>query len=379
MRCISLVLLLIALAVGAALGDDSAMSGESGNPQLMKEHPSIQMVREDVTINPVTQKVTARFVFHNSGPATTVLMGFPEHDSGDAGFSSNHPRFPENKFVSLIDGVKVQVSPIVRPGEWAIDNYTVWWTKSVYFAAGQTRIVDDNYSGGGGDIATGNKWFNYVLKSGASWNGPIGRAVITCDMSGLPYSPIDISPPGYTHVGDKIVWDMQNVKPKEDISLYWYPAFMDVVINGVSVSDQRLKALDVGSTVYSGVSPSEVISWDYDNWTPVPAVRRGTDIWVPAKAAAIWLGGSFQIVTYDTVVRDTVGSHWIQATVGSKVLKTDRGTVTMLYPCAHENSTTPAHPGGGATMVSLSSVVSALGGKYEYDPNTNKAVVALPR
>jgi len=356
--------------------DDSAMSGESGSPQPMTEHPSISMVREDVTINPATMEVKARFVFTNNGPATTVLMGFPETSSGDGTRDVTIKiAAPQNDFHSFVDGAPIHVTELIRKSD---DNgeeqATIWWTKSVHFAAGQTRIVVDHYFGGAGNFSTGNQFFNYILKSGASWKGPIGRGIITCDLSGLPYSPIDFRPSGWVRHGNTAVLDFSNLKPTNDIYIAWFPSYTNVWINGVSVFDRHLKA--TGMTPSSDVPPTELFTWDTGFWTPVFSRRRGTDVWLPAKATAHWLGGKFDILDGDKQVKITYGDRWVVANEGSKVLSTYKGPVSMPYVCVQEKPLRGLP--GAATMVSLKSVVEALNGTYSYDPVADKVTISMP-
>jgi hypothetical protein len=79
-KIFSLSLVLGILAVGAKANDSNA-TGIGGRWRMLKgEETTVQMVREHVRIVPSGDEfqTTADFVFRNHGPATTVVMGFPE-------------------------------------------------------------------------------------------------------------------------------------------------------------------------------------------------------------------------------------------------------------------------------------------------------------
>ncbi|HEX5324927.1 MAG TPA: hypothetical protein VFW40_14160, partial [Capsulimonadaceae bacterium] len=212
--------------------DDASISGVGGAVEMIGQHPTIRMVEERVSItNPKFPHVTASFVFHNDGRATTVLIGFPERAYG-AGADKQGAGLAN--FQSLVDGKPIRVTERPDSGNVADSgDYEGWLVKKVHFGAHQTHVITDTYDGGGGEEAMGSQFFVYVLKSGASWKGPIGRAVISADLSSLAgYSPLLIEPAGYKIVGHKVIWDLRNFKPKDDIEVTWFPAFLDVDVNG---------------------------------------------------------------------------------------------------------------------------------------------------
>ncbi len=66
-----------------------------------------------------------------------------------------------------------------------------WRVKSVPFAAHQTRVVRDEYVAALSYPSMVSRspedarWFTYILDTGASWKGPIGRERVTIDLSQL--------------------------------------------------------------------------------------------------------------------------------------------------------------------------------------------------
>jgi hypothetical protein len=170
-------------ATGMAKADDGGLSF-GGTPRLLSGHPSVSMQSEVVrmTVGTESVKVECDFVFHNSGPACIVRMGFPDEGRGsedpdEEGVDKTHaPQGTFTSYASYVDGVKVPTRVIRADKE---GNF--WHTKDVKFAAGATRRVRDVYTlRTGSQIAmTGTGAYSetyYILHTGASWHGPIGRA-----------------------------------------------------------------------------------------------------------------------------------------------------------------------------------------------------------
>jgi hypothetical protein len=159
-----------------ASADDGYVTGIGGAVKLMKGHPCIRMVGEEVHVRMDTADVDARFVFKNDGPAVKVLIGFPEEGKDVEPQTRTHM----TGFRAFVDGKKVDVVRRVatRPTDDNDYDYKYYWVKEVAFGPGETHVLVDKYRGG--KAVTGYGWsgFNYVLKTGASWHGPIGHARI---------------------------------------------------------------------------------------------------------------------------------------------------------------------------------------------------------
>jgi hypothetical protein len=160
--------------------NDSAITGVGGSLTLLKgEHTSVQMVRETVamSLEPDGYRVTVDFVFRNDGPATTVLMGFPESGSGDVPQS---PRASAMRaFGTWVDGVSAKAAwvPVKSDQE---GEYRAHWVKEVRFAAGQTRKVRVRYRSDYGGAATpGLHSFVRYAFTGANWKGKVTESVLT--------------------------------------------------------------------------------------------------------------------------------------------------------------------------------------------------------
>ncbi|MFI5385265.1 MAG: DUF4424 family protein [Fimbriimonadales bacterium] len=169
---------LLLSAAYAIPADDTAVDGIGGNIKMMKGHPTIRMVSEDVRVKLPQATVRAVFVFHNDGPATTVKIGFPESGTGYDHGTRRNSLF--GYFRSYVDGKRIKVK---REGNLHVEeednSYHIWWTKSVHFGRHQTRVIVDEYKGGIGGDTTNHAFFTYVMSTGGSWKGNIKRARIT--------------------------------------------------------------------------------------------------------------------------------------------------------------------------------------------------------
>jgi hypothetical protein len=349
------------------------MSGTSGALHCMASDPSVTMVREDVHITGVgaDPKVTARFVFHNTAAkAVNTLIGFPELLSGGDAESPSEQTTLQN-FRSWVDGKPIALKYDKQASGSTEDGYQAFWVKTVHFDAGQTHIVTDSYTGGGGNYVMGEQWFIYVLKTGASWKGPIGEAVVTCDVGNLStFAPVVISPGGYSRKGDTVTWDLKNIKPAHDINISWFPAFTQVLVNGkpVIVPESGASADEYSQKPF--LLPGYVM-WDTQNWGYVYSQRRGSDVWLAAKTAAAWLGGKLAVEQAGRVDRIERGGRWVQITVGSRELTTSDGRhITMPEPAQYRTKIVwmgSPQPGRAYTMVSLPAVAQALGGTVAFD------------
>ncbi len=179
---------LCAMTTQVAHANDGGIAW-GGSPKLLSNHPSVAMQSEVITMNVGKEKTTVdcRFVFKNYGRATTVRMGFPDEGSGDLNRAEevdiNVPDWRKTKplstfssFKSWVNGVPVQTK-LVRSDEIAKS----WHTKAVRFPTSSTRRVRDLYTVPvGGQIATHgfHSQTSYVLHTGASWRGAIGRSEV---------------------------------------------------------------------------------------------------------------------------------------------------------------------------------------------------------
>jgi len=130
-------------------------------------------------------------------------MGFPQ----GARVPGGSPELLD--FRSYVDDEEVPVAfrPDVR--READREFEGWYAFSVPFAAGQTRQVGNTYHGRLTRHSNGERSFDYMLHTGASWHGPIGRGEIvvrwTSDRDVAP-DTISASPPPLTTGPHELRW-----------------------------------------------------------------------------------------------------------------------------------------------------------------------------
>jgi hypothetical protein len=327
---------------GTARGDDSALFGVGGVLKPMHGHPSVRMVSEEVHIKLPQDEVEASFTFHNDGQPVTVLIGFPEQGKG-----KNYTQFTH--FRSSVDGKPIKVMRFVqeKPSDEENDDYyKYWWIKRVHFDRGQTRVILNRYEGGAYVTDYGVAGFNYILRTGASWKGPIGRARIVCDLRGLHNNaPMAFQPAGYRRIGDTVVWDLHNFKPKQDIHIEWTDGFLDIQVNGDPVVKKEKDEGDADMPIWTELE------------VPIP-FKQGNDVWLSVRTAADWLDAELTVVKPGRTLRLTHGSRWAEVTVGSPWLRTARGRLAMPHKAYRKER---------KTIVALRSLVTALGGKATFN------------
>jgi hypothetical protein len=244
-----------------ARADDAAWMhiGDAGN---FTKNDQIRMVQEHVwvAISNKRVRVHALFQFKNEGPTTTVTMAFPD---GILDYKERKPSAPRaiRWMKSKVDGKPVKVKRQVYRKDPSYDNYTHVWLKKVSFKGGQTRFVTVDYEANHGDIGD---YINdmYTLKTGATWKGTIGKAVIYIDWSALngqmdpmirtvnadgregPESSLKMIGPRSARL------QFKNFEPDFDIGMSWAPAFWNFFLNGRRVDGIPID--DGRSTFVSG-------------------------------------------------------------------------------------------------------------------------------
>lgn len=347
------------LPLSIVAANDSVVVGVGGTPfvvrMVQKEHPSIRLVREDIYIKLPEGKVTARFVFRNEGPTTTVLMGFPESGGGDVWIEWSGFDY----FISLVDGKQVKVQRVGPTGEKLPEkitsaHYEIWWVKRVKFRKGQTRVVVNHYQGGLGHDTTGQQWFTYVLTTGANWKGQIGYARIICDISGLKDATVWSSE--HKRVKNLLIWEFRDFEPKQDIEISWWDGFWHFEINGRTLRDD-----------YDGWRV-----FDNDNNLPLVAPRKiGSDVWLQVTTAARLVGASLKVLHLSKPykVRIEAASGWIELGQGSQWALTPKGRWRLPEPVRLKSN---------RLVTYLSPVVKALGGTMHWDHRKGKFVIMMP-
>ncbi len=182
---------MVTLTLASQANDGGIAYG--GSPGLLNGHPSVTMSSEKILliVGDKEVRVECDFVFTNSGKACTVRMGFPdegygasdpdEERSSDDNFMKSPPQTTFTSFRSSVNGKPV-ATKLIRTD--TAGHY--WHTKTVSFQANQALNIRDVYTQriGGGIAEVGSKTgtvaeVGYILHTGASWHGPIGRSEVS--------------------------------------------------------------------------------------------------------------------------------------------------------------------------------------------------------
>lgn len=206
---------------------DDASLGRRGETVRPVGGSQVEMVSEEVTVtvSAACSRVDCRFTFKNTGPGTTVLMGFPESKPPPdrEGFGDDTAL---HDFQTFIDGRQVPVKKEKgdtqedKKAAEAADNHPYWWTWEVPFKAGETREVGNTYWVKNHNWSNGQVMAGYILATGSSWKGPIGRARVVFRFEDvLPYDIRHISPGTYRFKGEDLVWEWTDLEPRGDIQI----------------------------------------------------------------------------------------------------------------------------------------------------------------
>jgi len=216
------------LAPASATADSGAL-GRIGDSVQPLEHTQVKMVSKDITaeVNVLETYFEAVFTFHNDGPETTVLMGFPEASGMDREPSEEYPyrRFHQDleDFTTYIDGEMVEVEKeeglLQDNGLNAVD-FPNWYTWKVDFAEDETVVVKNTYRAPNSVEAGILTSTGYIKSTGATWQGSIGEARITFKLQGIsPHQLIFAVPPGFQVKDGNLIWEWENLEPRHNIEV----------------------------------------------------------------------------------------------------------------------------------------------------------------
>jgi hypothetical protein len=325
--------------------NDSAVVGIGGVIKPMENHPSIVLRSHvvKVKITPEYADVDCTFVLHNTGKATRVLIGFPESGGGDIVV----PKMGFRYFRSYVDGKRVQVRVQEQRRDVDPGGYFRWYLKRVRFGAGQTRVIRNVYRAPLGAISTGHNFFDYILTTGASWKGKIGRSDIIVELSGLEHVvDLEIRPEGYRRVGNRIVWRLENYEPKENIFIMFFQHYRLYA----DIGESRIVSRD------ALIRPQGTLMIDADWFRSIRGVRVAWD-------------GATQRVT----IADSVSGRQIVMRVGDRWAIVNGQRVQLpVAPSWYHGW------GRRVVRVPLRSVVEALGGQVAFKCESATVEVQFP-
>lgn len=182
----------------------------------------VEMVSEDIVINLDRNIVECTFEFQNTGESRDVLMGFPGKLREDLGSSfSDDASLTLDNLKAFVNGEELPVKrEIGIQPKIAMPDYSEWFTFTVPFKEGEKVIVRNTYEymptyDSIGDVTTG-----YVLQTGATWKGKIGKVRVEFKLGSIkPWHVEQLKPGGFRFEGNSIVWERTNIEPAYDLQL----------------------------------------------------------------------------------------------------------------------------------------------------------------
>jgi len=220
LRIIAGLLLFLICSNCDATADDTAIMSIGGTIRPMNEHPSIRLLAEHVHARIFVRThvvlVECIFFLQNDGPESIVKMGFPCYASEDD-FGS---RF--EYFKSYVNGREVDIQILENKQQ----KPSVWYCKEVSFKQGELKTIRNIYKAGTSFTSRNDRWFTYILHTGASWLGTIGIVNIVLSFEDFNTDKIyGIEPSGYEIDKKEIRWTLTNYEPKKPwdiVKAMWY-------------------------------------------------------------------------------------------------------------------------------------------------------------
>jgi hypothetical protein len=219
-------LLCIASFTGISFANDSFIF-DNGHTVYPINTNKIRMVSEKVTvtIGERDAHVKCEFLFENTTQGEIkAKLGFPSFKSSP----EMSEKGPLRNFTSSINGIKANVElknelrkkydPVLKESFEYILPWHIW---NVVFPPEQRIKIENSY-----DVTLSfdyyNSWFEYILTTGANWKGPIGHALIEVeykDRKDLQKRLIKASPANFQVIDNKIVWNLRDFVPRENIKV----------------------------------------------------------------------------------------------------------------------------------------------------------------
>lgn len=200
------------LLTSCAFADDGGIENVGGTAHLLTDQGHVRMLSESVRARVSRDSISVEcdFTFVNTGPADTVLVGFPDRGDGDGGGGGSMTTFR-----SWVDGTEVPCTllPDAEHSKSAYQERGGWWTRRICFAEGQRRVVHDHYEASPGSSVDGTRFFQYILETGASWAGTIGRADIIVTLVGISPRWIRSANPRPIVRGHELIWHFDDFEP----------------------------------------------------------------------------------------------------------------------------------------------------------------------
>lgn len=209
-----------------AFADDGSL-GRTPEGVFPINENDIEMKSEDITVDLESGKVECIFVFHNTGPAKEVYMGFPgKIDEKWGGDNTDPVNLSLKNFKAYVNSEELKVNHEkgieLSDIPWDLPPYEEWFAFTVPFKAGETVTVRNTYDVTFSSDSIGEVFCGYVLRTGSLWKGPIGKARVTFSLGGIKPYQVELLEFGmFTFKDNAIVWERENFEPLYDLRVIY--------------------------------------------------------------------------------------------------------------------------------------------------------------
>ena len=198
----------------AAFAAGNAAVPDAGASSAAPEPPAIEMSAGclHVWVSAESTRVECVYVLRNSGDSTRVRMPFPATLIELDGV----PRIGMfSSIESFVDGTPVNPHTEPAPDDQRPAGRIRCYLEPVSFAAHQTRVVRDVYSGDGPLELSMHRMYGYELFTGRVWSGPVGPfdVVLTLDLLRPDDEVVRTLPAATSHRGREWRWHFDGVVP----------------------------------------------------------------------------------------------------------------------------------------------------------------------
>ncbi len=228
--------MIISCFPAAAMANDATLGG-TGITVYPIYDTDVVMEEEiiDILVKDGKTYVDCQFFFYNPCEKTTLLVGFPTQQPG--GYESQESLNAEisqdyydefniaqlHRFKTFINGKRVPVE--VKKGLKPEGNNTEelyfpqWYTWNMTIEKDERLKVVNSYYMENGFGSEDDEWTEYILRSGATWSGTVGKITVRMRFDGYKRESIYFVGMKPTYIDDKgtAIWKAENIEPQEDI------------------------------------------------------------------------------------------------------------------------------------------------------------------
>lgn len=197
---------------------NSAPLRATGQTVIPDKTVPVRLESENISIDLTSYEADVECEFHlvNKGPAATYRIGFPAGKNEELEhFSAGNGK-----------GISYDVKTLPLDPRVSNDGKMYFWKvfDVPFGSSGKMEKLQNHYSvrvNRYGLSELTDRYFRYILKTGAFWEGKIKKANVTVYLRGVPFDQITrIYPAGYKVKNNIITWEFKNFEPIEDIEIF---------------------------------------------------------------------------------------------------------------------------------------------------------------